>query len=67
MIPITQIDQCSLKCLATLIGIEVEEAVKNDPEFMERFKAWKAKRDEEEVRHESSYQKAGPGSGTQRD
>jgi predicted RecB family nuclease len=47
MISITQIDQCSLKCLATLIGIEVEDAVKNDPDFMARFEAWKEKRDKE--------------------
>lgn len=44
MIPASQIDQCSLKCLAALIALEVQEAVK-DPEWMERFEAWKAERD----------------------
>ena len=53
MIPITQVNQNALKCLAALIAVEVQEAVK-DPEWMKRFEEWKKER---EYRHEHQENK----------
>lgn len=46
---ITQIDQCSLRCHAARVRVEIKKSMQ-DPEFMKRFEAWKAARDAEAVR-----------------
>lgn len=43
---ITQIDQCSLRCHAARVRVEIKKSMQ-DPEFMKRFEEWKAACDEE--------------------
>nr|AHF24057.1 hypothetical protein [uncultured bacterium Contig643] len=44
MNPSTQVSRSALNCLATMVRIEYTEKAK-DPEFMQRFEAWKAARE----------------------